>query len=79
MHQGLIPVLSRETGVDTDGYGIMLNTCSVDEIVKVVKKLSQYPPEWCEEMSRRTRKAAIEKFSEDTFLENLRKNPGVYY
>ena len=73
MHQGLIPVLSRETTIDTDDYGIMLDTCSIDEIGKVVQDLSQRPPEWCEEMSRRTRRAALTEFSESAFLANMKK------
>ena len=72
MHHGLIPIVSREAHIDTDNYGITLNNCSIDEIVSVVRDLSQRSPEWCEEMSRRTRKAAVTEFSETVFLRNLR-------
>jgi glycosyltransferase involved in cell wall biosynthesis len=72
MHQGLIPVVSRETNIDTNEFGITLQTCSIEEIATVVKDLSQRPPEWCEEMSRRTRKAALTDFSENAFSRNMR-------
>jgi glycosyltransferase involved in cell wall biosynthesis len=73
MHQGLIPVVSRETGIDVDDFGIELKSCSVEEIIKIVRDLSQRSSEWCEEMSRRTRKAAIAKFSEKVFLHNMKE------
>ena len=72
MHQGLIPVVSRETNIDTDEFGITLMDCSIEEIGKVVNNLSQRSPEWCEAMSRRTRKAALAEFSEDAFLRNMK-------
>lgn len=72
MHQGLIPVVSQETTIDTDDFGITLDTCSIEEIVEVIQDLSQRSPEWCEEMSRRTRKAAVTEFSEAAFLRNMR-------
>ncbi|RJR27571.1 glycosyltransferase family 1 protein [candidate division WWE3 bacterium] len=72
MHQGLIPVVSNATSIDTNDYGITLNTCSIDEIVKVVQDVSQRPPKWHEEMSYRTRKAAVTEFSEAAFLRNMK-------
>ena len=72
MHQGLIPVLSREANIDTNDYGITLNTCSIEEIIKVAQNLLQQPPEWVKEMSSRTRKAAITDFSENAFLRNMK-------
>ena len=72
MHQGLIPIVSRESNIDTKDYGITLNTSSIEEITEVVQNLLQRSAEWCEEMSRRTRKIAVTKFSEVAFLQNMR-------
>lgn len=72
MHQGLIPVLSRETGIGTGDYGITLDTCSIDEIVKLVRDLSRRPPRWCEQMSQGTRKVAVTEFSKTAFLGNMK-------
>jgi len=72
MHQGLIPVVSRENNIDTNDYGITLDTCDIAEIARVVSDLSQRPPEWCEEMSRRVRRVALSHFSEAAFLRNMR-------
>lgn len=73
MHQGLIPVLSRETNIDTNEFGITLKTCSIEEIAELVNRLSQRPTEWCQEMSRRTRHAALTDFSESAFLLNMKR------
>jgi glycosyltransferase involved in cell wall biosynthesis len=67
MHQGLIPVVSRESNIDTDDCGITLSRCSVEEIERVVQELIEYPPEECERMSRLARKAAVAKHSEEAF------------
>jgi hypothetical protein len=72
MHQGLIPVVSRETTIDTSDYGVTLATSSIDEIIRVVSDLSQRPPEWCEQMSQRVRRVALSDFSEAAFLRNMK-------
>ncbi len=72
MHQGLIPVVSREATIETGNYGITLNTSSIKEITEVVQNLLQRSPEWCEEMSWRTRKIAVMEFSEAAFLQKMK-------
>lgn len=72
MHQGLIPIVSRYSGINTHEYGITLKTCSVDEIVKMIRKLSQHPPEWHEKRSKKTHKAALKYFSDKNFRQNLK-------
>jgi hypothetical protein len=53
MHAGLIPMLSRESGVDLDpAYGIELASSSVEEIRACVLELAARPPEELETMSR---------------------------
>lgn len=45
MHAGLIPVLSRESGVDLEpSYGIELETSSIEEIRARVRELAARPP-----------------------------------
>lgn len=71
MHQGLIPVVSEEDHIDTLDYGVTLKNTSVEEIVKVVQQLTQESAERCQQMSQRTREAALRDFSEKAFLENM--------
>jgi len=44
----------------------------VAEIERTVKDLSHRSPEWCAEMSHRTRRAAATEFSEEAFLRNMK-------
>ncbi|MDO9464750.1 MAG: glycosyltransferase [bacterium] len=74
MLQGLIPMVSRDTNMDVNDFGIMLNTCCIKEIVETVQDLSQRSPKWCKETSQRTHKIAITDYSEETFLSNLRNH-----
>jgi glycosyltransferase involved in cell wall biosynthesis len=53
LHSGLIPVVSRESGVDVDEFGIMLSNCSVEEIRDTVCFLSSLPSAKLEIMARK--------------------------
>jgi hypothetical protein len=72
MHKGLIPILSRESNIDTGEFGITLDTCSVEEILRVVQHVSRMSPEWCRERSLRTRGAATKHYTAEKFLENMK-------
>jgi hypothetical protein len=53
MHAGIIPVLSRESGIDlAPAYGIELVTSSVDEIRARLLELAARPPTELAAMSR---------------------------
>jgi len=72
LHHGLVPVVSRETTVDTGDYGITLEDCSIGEIIRTVEELSRKSAEWCAEKSLATGAAAEQSFSEAVFLKNIR-------
>jgi len=52
LHAGLIPLVSYESGVDVDDFGIILQKSSVDEVVESIKILSQKPNEKLRRMSK---------------------------
>ncbi|MEZ5312520.1 MAG: glycosyltransferase [Thermoanaerobaculia bacterium] len=55
MHAGLIPVVSRESGVDVDSdTGFVLETSTLDEIRARVVAISRSSPEALEALSRRS-------------------------
>ncbi len=72
MHKGLIPIVSRESNIDTGDFGITLDTCSVEEIYRVVQEVSKKPVEWCREKSIRTRYIAQKYYTEERFLANFK-------
>lgn len=54
MHGGLIPLVSYESSVDIDDFGVMLNNSTVDDIINSVTWLSNRP---ADDLARRTRQA----------------------
>jgi glycosyltransferase involved in cell wall biosynthesis len=43
LHAGLIPIVSYESGVDVDDFGVILNNCSIEEIQRSIKRVSRLP------------------------------------
>lgn len=72
MHAGLIPVVTRESGIDTNGFGITFENDSLNEIEKIVLKISKIPSAWVHEYSIKTRKVAEDEYSEQFFTDSLR-------
>jgi len=83
LHAGLIPIVSYESGVDVNGFGIILQKSSVDEVVESIKMLSQKPNEELRRMSKsawlyaRTHHTR-EKFAEcyNAFVNNILSKQG---
>jgi len=54
MHAGIIPIMSRECGVDLyDNSGILLRNCSIDEIKEAIRTLASLPARDLEERARK--------------------------
>ena len=54
MHAGLIPVISYESGVDVEDFGVLLEKSSIDEITDSVKTISQSSGEKLHQMSKKS-------------------------
>ena len=52
MAQGLVPILSREAGVDTEDFGMILEPCTVETLREAVIKFASLPPETCRRMAQ---------------------------
>jgi glycosyltransferase involved in cell wall biosynthesis len=73
MHRGLIPIVSRETNIDTDDFGVTLPECSVESIRATVTGVMTRPPAWHETASRRTYQVAATAFAPGVFLAQFRE------
>jgi glycosyltransferase involved in cell wall biosynthesis len=73
MATGLIPVVSREAGIDTEDFGFMLENNTLEEIEKMVLQLAQLPGEKIAGLSGRTRMVCEEKYSEAVFKDRWRE------
>lgn len=73
INQGLIPLVSRQAGLDVGGFGAFIEPVMVDSIRSVVHTAAAYSPERCCEFSSKGRKAAQTIFSEQAFMRNFQK------
>ena len=73
MHAGLIPVISRESGVDVDGFGRILSECSIDGIRASVRAVSKMPAEELASMARRAWEYARAHHTREAFSREYRK------
>jgi glycosyltransferase involved in cell wall biosynthesis len=73
MHAGLIPLVTREVGVDTEDFGGTFADDSLDEIEKVIVQVASLPETWHQQHSLQTRKIAEEKYSEAAFMKRWRE------
>jgi hypothetical protein len=68
MYTGLIPVITKETGIDVEEFGVTIKNGSLKEIENTLVKLSNLLATWHQEHSAKTREIAEEKYSEDAFI-----------
>ena len=73
MHAGLIPIVSYESSVDIDDFGIYLNNCSVEEIKRSVRMVSNQSAEKLKKMSRKAWDFARTNHTRDRFAKEYRK------
>ncbi|HLF56336.1 MAG TPA: glycosyltransferase [Thermoanaerobaculia bacterium] len=72
MHSGLIPLVTRETGIDTDGFGVNFADDSLEEIERGVVEASEQPVDWLRERTEATRSVARTRYTEEAFRRRWR-------
>ena len=72
MYSGLIPLVTREAGIDTEDFGITFSDDSLEEIERVIVEVSERPESWHREHSIKTRKVCEDKYSEEAFMNRWR-------
>lgn len=68
MYAGLVPLVSRESGIDVEEFGFTFADVTIAEIEKTVRMVSNFSAESLRELSLKTRLACEEKFSEASFI-----------
>lgn len=71
MYRGLIPLISREVGLDTDGFGMTLDESSVDKIQQAVVELATLSPDICRQMATEAFRQATTRYSLESFRQNI--------
>lgn len=73
MHAGVIPIVSYESSVDVDDFGLVLKSCSIEEIRDAVLKISSLPAQQLQRMARKAWEYARANHTRERFAEEYRK------
>ena len=73
MQAGLIPILSYESGVDVDDYGIRLEDSSIEQIITSVTELSRRTESELKEMSEKCLSYCRSKHVAENYLQENKK------
>jgi glycosyltransferase involved in cell wall biosynthesis len=73
MHRGLIPIVSKESNLEIDQVGFILQNSSVAEIRTAVKHVANESPDWHESACRAVQAHAQKFFTEEVFHTNLKE------
>ena len=73
LQAGIIPLISYESGVDVNGFGIIIKECSHEKIKDTVLKISTMPNQELEEMSRKAYEYVSLNHSKEKYLAEFEK------
>jgi len=73
MHAGLIPIISYESGVDVDGFGVVLPRCSVEEIQRAVRRVASLAGVELQGMARSAWESARKHHTRERWAEVYRE------
>lgn len=73
LHAGLIPIVSYESSVDVDEFGIVLTACSMEEIKNSIRTLSGLPSQVLRLMARKAWGFARANHTRERFAEKYRQ------
>lgn len=73
MHAGLIPIVTKESGVETKDFGITLKEATIEHIKDTVRSLSSEPTEKLKERATKTWEYARENHTRERFASEYRK------
>jgi glycosyltransferase involved in cell wall biosynthesis len=73
MHVGLIPILSYESGVDVEGFGFLLQDCSVEGIKDSIRMAASLSADAARERARQSWEFARANHTREKFAEAYRQ------
>ncbi len=73
MHRGLIPVVTRESGIDVSGFGLQIRDISVAGVADAMARAASLSDDQCDERHRLTSDIAKHEYSERSFLSRWRE------
>jgi len=73
MHAGLIPIVTYETSIDVDDFGVVLRESTVEEIKSTIKDLSALPKQVLQKRARLAWEFARRNHTRERFADIFRK------
>lgn len=73
LHAGLIPVISYESGVNVDNFGVIMRNCSIEEIKSSVRMVSSLPTRELKLRARQAWKFARANHTREAFAEEYHR------
>jgi glycosyltransferase involved in cell wall biosynthesis len=73
LHGGLVPIVSRESGVDVESFGTVLESCSLEEIKDAVRMVASLPVRELRERARGAWEYARAHHTREKFAEEYRQ------
>lgn len=73
MYAGLIPIVTRETGVDVEGFGFFAGDDSIQTLRDLIRQAARLPAAELKSRSVGTLAAARTRYSEDAFMARWRE------
>jgi len=74
MHAGLIPLVSYESGVDVDDFGVMLARSDLEEIREVVQRMAERPASELRDRAEAAWRVARTRYTREAFAERYRES-----
>lgn len=73
LQTGLIPVISYESGVDVDDFGLILKENSIDEIKRSIRYISGLPPDTLQSMAMKSWENGRKIYSRENYVREYRE------
>ncbi len=73
LHAGVIPLISYESGIDVDDFGVILKDNSISTIKNAVQRISNLPAEQLQQMARKAWEYARANHTREKFSEEYKK------
>lgn len=73
LHAGIIPIISYESGVDVDDFGVILKNCTIEEIKNSIRTVSNLPTPELKRMAKKAWEFARANHTREKFAEEYWK------
>lgn len=71
MHCGIVPITTKESGIDLKDFGMTLDNAQIETIRSAVLRASEQPAEKLEESARRAYQEAKQRYTRERFSRNF--------